>query len=184
MPASRPPVPPDAAPLRGPASARKSAFLRFLVLFPVLAFAFSLLVRLDTLLLDEALGRSFVRGVTRVVGAAMRVAGAPVARQENTLYYGSGQFQVVTACTGIDLIALFVAAVVSFPRSWRQRTRILVVGVSVLAALNVIRIMSLVYVGTRWPEALEFGHLYVWPTLLLVASLGLWLRWVLPPSRD
>jgi exosortase/archaeosortase family protein len=50
-------------------------------------------------------------------------------------------------------------------------------------ALNVLRVISLFYLGQWSASAFEWAHLYVWQALIMLDVLVVWLVWIrtLPP---
>jgi exosortase/archaeosortase family protein len=84
---------------------------------------------------------------------------------------------VVTACTGLFVTGLFLAAVVAFPASWRAKLVGAGIGLVALFAVNVVRLASLYYVGVYWRSALEPIHQLVWQSLVIAFAVSLWLLW-------
>ncbi len=151
--------------------------LRFALAFFALVLLFSVLVRVDIALLDGVTTAWLTHHAAHVVAASLRLVGLPVTDVGNQLSLDSSQFEIVANCTGIEIVGLFVAAILAFPSPWRLRLKGLALGVPVLMGLNLIRMMSLVYIGAHSARALDYGHLYVWPMLLLATALGIWLAW-------
>jgi len=85
---------------------------------------------------------------------------------------------IIEECTGIYEVLIFVAAVVAFPTGWRDKAIGLGLGVPLLYAFNVVRILFLIVVGHRWPDAFEFMHLYFWQATLIVMITSVWLLWI------
>ena len=82
-------------------------------------------------------------------------------------------------CDAIEPIALFVAAVLAFPAPLRTKWPGLLIGTLVLTALNIVRIISLFYVGVHWQSAFETMHEDVWQPAFVVFSLFFWVVWAL-----
>jgi exosortase H (IPTLxxWG-CTERM-specific) len=54
----------------------------------------------------------------------------------------------------------------------------IVVGIVAVQALNVLRVISLFYLG-RWNrDVFEWAHLYVWQALIMLDVLIVWVVWV------
>ena len=154
------------------------SLVRFSVIFLLLAFLLSVLTRIDEVAFRSTALYALNRTVASTVATLMSLGGTPVLHNGNTILYGADAFIIIADCTGIDVVGLYVAAVFAFPSDWRKKGWGVVFGVLVLMGVNLVRIVSLIYIGARWPEALEYGHLYVWPVLVLAVGLGLWLSWV------
>jgi len=81
------------------------------------------------------------------------------------------------SCSGLDVMALCLAATLSYQVAWRRRLSGAAIGVALLLMLNVLRIAVLGGASqTMWFQTL---HVNVWPTLLVAATAGwvvLWIR--------
>ena len=162
----------------------KKLALGFTLRFFGLIFLITALARVDTVLLDHVVGRALTERSAALVTGAFSILGEEARRSGNTIYYSGAAFRVVDECTGIEVMALFAAAVLAFPSAWRHRLLGLAIGIPGLVVLNWIRMISLVWVGSSSHRALEIGHVYIWPTIILTVALGLWLYWARIATRD
>jgi exosortase H (IPTLxxWG-CTERM-specific) len=93
---------------------------------------------------------------------------------------------IEAGCNGVEATIVLLAAMLAFPAPWKNRLVGLVAGVVAVQALNVVRVISLFYLG-QWNLAVfEFAHLYVWQALIMLDVLVVWLIWVrtLPRAGD
>jgi exosortase/archaeosortase family protein len=106
--------------------------------------------------------------VVRAQGAAaVQLVGAPVLPVDVTL-----------ACSGADVIALCVGAIVAYPVAWKKRLLGAGLGLTLILALNTLRIGTLgrAAASPAWFDAL---HLYIWPaalTLAVAVYVFAWMR--------
>jgi len=85
---------------------------------------------------------------------------------------------IEAGCNGVEATIVLLAAMLAFPASWRYRFVGLAIGFVAVQALNVVRIISLFYIG-QWSYAVfEWAHLYVWQALIMLDVLVVWLLWV------
>ena len=120
-----------------------------------------------------ALRRAYAAAATWV----LRLFGADVAMRGTDIASSQFTISVVTACTGLFVTGLFLVAVAAFPTSWRSRFLGAALGIVGLFALNVVRLTSLFYIGTHWPNVLDVAHQLVWQSIVIVAAVALWLAW-------
>jgi exosortase/archaeosortase family protein len=73
---------------------------------------------------------------------------------------------------------IFVSAVLASPVRWRRKLAGALLGLPVLAAINLVRIVSLSYIDHWFPQALETAHYVVWQSLMVFFTVVLWLLWV------
>jgi exosortase H (IPTLxxWG-CTERM-specific) len=81
-------------------------------------------------------------------------------------------------CNAIYEVGLYAAAVWAYPASVRARLAGTALGASVLYAVNVLRIASLLAIGLLWRSWFDATHLYVWQGLFLVVVGIIWIGWV------
>lgn len=81
-------------------------------------------------------------------------------------------------CNGIEACIVLSAAVLAFPSRWRQKLTGIFWGCVAVQALNVVRVISLFYIG-QWDAAIfDFAHRFLWQGLIMLDVLVVWLVWV------
>lgn len=118
--------------------------------------------------------------VARVSGTLMRVFDASITTSGNVIGSTASAFAVSieAGCNGVEATLVLVAAMLAFPAPWPHRLRGIAIGVVAVQALNVLRVVSLFYLG-RWDSAaFEWAHLYVWQALIMLDVLIVWVIWV------
>ena len=82
-------------------------------------------------------------------------------------------------CDPLEPIALFGAAVIAFPAPSRRKAMGLAIGAALLFTLNVLRIVSLYWLGRHKSVWFETVHLELWPAFFIIVSLSLWVLWLI-----
>lgn len=93
---------------------------------------------------------------------------------------GRGAVRVLSGCNAVEVCALLVAAIITFPAKFKYCVIGAVVGVVALQAVNLLRIISLLYLSRGSAEVFEFFHVYVWDAMIGLEGLLvflLWARW-------
>jgi exosortase H (IPTLxxWG-CTERM-specific) len=85
---------------------------------------------------------------------------------------------IFNGCNGLEAILIFVSGVVAFPASWRSKVLGIVLGFVAIQVFNVVRVVSLFYVGVHRQEWFTVAHVLVWQSLVIVFGVVLWLVWV------
>jgi exosortase H (IPTLxxWG-CTERM-specific) len=91
---------------------------------------------------------------------------------------------IEAGCNGIEATIVLVAAIFAFPAPWRDRLIGLAAGVVAVQGLNIVRVISLFYLGQWNMQVFEWAHLYVWQALIMLDVLVVWLVWVRMLPRD
>jgi len=85
---------------------------------------------------------------------------------------------IESGCNGVEATIVLLAAILAFPAPWKSRLVGLAVGVVAVQGLNIVRVISLFYLGQWDLAAFEWAHLYVWQALIMLDVLIVWLIWV------
>ena len=85
---------------------------------------------------------------------------------------------IESGCNGVEATIVLLAAILAFPAPWKHRLMGLVAGIVAVQGLNVIRVISLFYLGQWNLSVFEWAHLYVWQALIMLDVLIVWLVWV------
>lgn len=78
---------------------------------------------------------------------------------------------IEAGCNGVEATIVLIAAVIAFPASWKARACAIVLGFIAIQIMNLARIISLFYLGNWNMEFFEWIHLYLWPALIMLDVL-------------
>ena len=81
-------------------------------------------------------------------------------------------------CNGVEAYIVLIAAILAFPAPWRHRIIGLVIGFIAIQGLNMVRVISLFYLGQWNQQAFTFFHEYLWQGLIMLDVLVVWLLWM------
>jgi exosortase H (IPTLxxWG-CTERM-specific) len=149
---------------------------RFVLIFGVsLAGLFGLLLAPVT---EPAIAR-FTRGLVTVSAGLIHLFGGRAQAAGDLLEDPASHFaiQMAYGCNGAHVTILLWAAVLAFPASWMQRVKGLVAGTAAIHAVNLVRFISLFYVGLYNRAWFDFAHLYLWESLMMLDTLVIFWTW-------
>lgn len=97
-----------------------------------------------------------------------------------TLYSERTGFAVTieAGCNGVEAMLVLLAGILAFPAPWRLKLIGLAIGIVAIQALNIVRIVSLFYLGQWDVQWFEWAHLYIWQSLIMLDALIVWLLWI------
>lgn len=81
-------------------------------------------------------------------------------------------------CNAVTVTLLLVAAVLAFPAPWRLRCYGLLAGGVIIQVLNIVRFISLFYLGQYSRTWFDFAHGYLWESLLVLDTMVVFWIWV------
>ena len=85
---------------------------------------------------------------------------------------------ILAGCNGVEAMIVLVAGMLAYPAPWKHRLIGLAVGIVAIQALNLVRIVSLFYLGQWNHDVFEWAHLYAWQALIMLDALIVWLLWL------
>jgi exosortase H (IPTLxxWG-CTERM-specific) len=85
---------------------------------------------------------------------------------------------IESGCNGVEAALILVCAMLAFPAPWRLRGIGIAAGLAAVQVLNVVRLVSLFYLGQWDRAAFEWAHLYLWQGLIMLDVLLVWLVWM------
>ena len=100
----------------------------------------------------------------------IRLIGIEVTAQGAFLHLQSAIMEVKFGCNGLEAILLYVAAVLAFPASWRERVIGIVVGSTVLQILNIMRIAWLAWVLEYQRGMFAIMHEYITQSIMIALA--------------
>lgn len=158
---------------------------------PMRRFALTFVVLLVVLFALELTpaGQAVVVPWTELVAKAS--AGIVTTFDGNAVSQGKALFNPKTGfgvvieagCNGVEAMLVLLAGILAYPAPWRSKAIGLAIGVVAIQALNLVRIVSLFYLGQWNAQWFEWAHLYVWQALIMLDALIVWLLWMrsVPP---
>jgi exosortase H (IPTLxxWG-CTERM-specific) len=81
-------------------------------------------------------------------------------------------------CNGVEAVIILVSAMLAFPAPWKHRLAGIALGFVAIQVLNLVRIISLFYLG-QWSDTwFKWFHLYLWQALIVLDALVAFLVWL------
>ncbi len=81
-------------------------------------------------------------------------------------------------CNGIEATIVLISAMLAFPAPWKNKIIGILSGFVAVQGLNVVRVISLFYLGQWNEQVFEWAHLYVWQALIMLDVLIVFLVWL------
>ena len=88
---------------------------------------------------------------------------------------------IEAGCNGVEAAIVLIAGILAFPASLTHKLVAILAGFFFVQALNVVRIISLFYLGQWNYTVFEWFHLYLWPVLIMLDVLivfAIYLQWL------
>ncbi len=119
----------------------------------------------------------FTARIVTASTAVLNVLGERATATGTRIHAPGFAVDVKNGCNGVEAMLILVAAVLAFPAAWRQRLLGLAAGVAVIQVLNLVRVVSLFWLGVHRRDVFETFHTAVWQTVLILVAVGIFLLW-------
>ncbi|MGB0888410.1 MAG: exosortase X [Vicingaceae bacterium] len=91
---------------------------------------------------------------------------------------GAAQVFVGSGCNGVEMMALFAGFVIIFEGNWKHKLWFIPLGIIILHFLNILRVISLMFIAHDSLESLDFNHKYTFTIILYILTFVGWMIWV------
>lgn len=155
----------------------KNPAIQFLGLFGLIALAFFWV--LATPWADAGFVKPFTQGLVSVTAALLAPFDGRVQAIGDVLQFsdGRGAVQVLAGCNAVEVCALLAAAILAYPASMKRCLIGAAIGVAALQAVNLLRIISLLYLARESQPMFDFFHHYVWDAMIGLEALVIFFTW-------
>jgi len=151
---------------------------RFILLFLVYLFALFALELLQPI--DEHVILPFTAGIAKVSVWLVGLFDPNAVAYGKILESTKNGFaiSIERGCNGVEAVIILVSAMLAFPAPWKHRLVGIGLGFIAIQALNLVRIISLFYLG-QWNRTwFDWFHLYLWQALIVLDALVAFLIWL------
>jgi len=127
----------------------------------------------------------FTDGLTVIAGGLITTFGGQAWVTGNVLAIPGFSVRILDLCNGVEATLLLWAVLLAFAAPWKYRLWGLLLGFLGVQVLNMVRIISLTYLGVWKPEWFYWVHWYLWDALIMLDVLLIFLLWLrrLPPRE-
>ena len=154
---------------------QRRPLVRAYVIFFVCILSFYTLLR--TSILREYVAEPLAVAFASVSGLVLNLLSLKATASGTSLRVESFAVQIDDVCTGIFVVAIYLSAILAYPSRAGEKLKGLMLGASAILILNLIRVISLMYIGLYLPQFFETAHLLVWQSLIIFSALLVWIYW-------
>jgi len=149
--------------------------IRFLVLFLVFLGVSFTVVALQPV--NDSVVVPYTTLVARMAAVVLGVLGEDISVRGCELVSPRFAVTIYNGCNGLITSLIFVAGVLAFPARWRARAIGVAVGLVLIQIINLVRIVSLFYIGMFLPHLFNEAHVFVWQSVVILSGVALWIYW-------
>ena len=148
---------------------------RFLVLFLAILGASFTVIALRPV--NDAVIVPYTAFIARISGAILRLFGEPATVSGCVVSSPRFAVTIFNGCNGLITSLIFVSGVLAFPARWSAKAIGVAGGLISIQLINMVRIISLFYIGIFFPSLFNDAHTSIWQSVVIIAGVGLWIAW-------
>lgn len=122
--------------------------------------------------------KPYTEWLAKAVAAIINLFGAGATANGSIVESPRFSINIAMGCEGVEASSLFMAGVLAFPTSWRAKLIGLALGVPLIHAINLARLVGLYYAGIYLPSIVEEVHVYVAQTIVILLSTAILIFWL------
>jgi exosortase H (IPTLxxWG-CTERM-specific) len=128
----------------------------------------------------QKIDQQFSRALVKVAGGLIHLCGGKALIQGAVLRDPVAGFAVEMrdGCNAVNVTFLLWSAVLAFPAPRKQKALGLLAGSLIIQVVNIVRFISLYYIGQYSLTWFDFAHGYLWETLLVLDTMVVFWLWV------
>jgi exosortase H (IPTLxxWG-CTERM-specific) len=159
---------------------RESRSLSFLARFGGLLLLFYFLVAWRPI--NDAVIEPFTDGIASISTSLLNVLGERATVAGTEIRSASFAVNIKNGCNGVETVLLFGSAVLAFPTTLRRKAIGLLLGFAAIEVLNLVRVVSLFWIGRHHPSLFSSAHTVIWQSVVVLFGVLLFLLWAARPT--
>ncbi len=160
------------------ADPRKRSLIIFVASFLGILLIGAILYPYFSISMAEEL-RGFMAITASICGGILDIFYGEVNVSDRYLNLMGFSVEIIEECTGIFEMLIFLAALLSYPATWKSKGIGFLLGIPALYLFNVTRIVFLTVIGVYHRDLFDFMHLYFWQATLILMITTVWVLWIL-----
>ena len=148
---------------------------RFLILFlTILGVSFTVVALRQV---NDAFVTPYTAVIARMSGFVLNIFGEKAAVTGCVVSSPRFAVTIYNGCNGLITSLIFISGVLAFPAKFSAKVIGVVGGLLTIQFINLVRIVSLFYIGVFLPQYFSDAHIFIWQSLVIIAGISLWIVW-------
>jgi archaeosortase B (VPXXXP-CTERM-specific) len=112
------------------------------------------------------------------LSALLGILGINHTLNETVLHLGDISLKVIDECTGIYELFVYAGCVMAYPTSSEKKLAGVAFGIPAIFGINMVRLLSLAFIGLWFPSIFSYVHYYLWQVTLILLVVFVMLVWI------
>jgi len=125
----------------------------------------------------------FTAWIASASATVLSALGEQATVQGTVIHSGSFSVNIENGCNGVETALLFGSAVLAFPAPWKRRLIGLALGFAAIQLINLVRVVSLFWIGAHRPALFSASHTVLWQSAVVLCGVLLFLLWASKEQR-
>ena len=155
--------------------------VKFCLLFIFILGMFTIALQMDAT--QSGFVLPHLHQIAAVCGSLLSLLGTTCSVQDQMIVSSRFSVSIVRGCDSLYPTAMLWAALLAYPATWKSKLIGVIGGAVVLFLLNIVRVITMFYIGVYVPSLFDMIHLYAWQALFILLTLAVWLFWATKISK-
>jgi exosortase/archaeosortase family protein len=127
----------------------------------------------------EPYSKKILGGYAHISSFILNLFGQNTSVSGEDIVSSAFSISVRKGCDAIAPMILFIFGIAFFPANYKHKLRGIAFGIVVLALVNIIRIVSLYFIGKFTNQRFfDIMHVDIWQILFIMITLYIWVQWL------
>ncbi len=126
----------------------------------------------------ESINNPILKGYASAGHQILNLLGMGTSHTNFSISSSEFSINVGRGCDAVSPTVLLLVAVLLFPVAFRWKWQMLLIGPLILAAINLVRVVSLFLIGRQSKQLFEIFHTEIWQGLFIFLVFLGWAYWV------
>lgn len=127
----------------------------------------------------EPVSKAILNVYASISSFILNIFGQGTSINDSSIASSTFSIEVKKGCDALAPMILYIFSIGFFPTDIKAKLRGLVVGLPILAVLNLVRIISLFLIGKYGNQLIfDIFHVDVWQIIFIVLTLVIWSYWL------
>lgn len=128
--------------------------------------------------IGEALPLLSTHSTATSVANWLNILGVEALVEGNIVSLPNFIYRIVPECTPAFGLIVYYATILAYPAPWKKRLVGLIIGTPVILFVNMIRLVSISFIGMARPGIADMADFYVYPALFLIIIVSMFWVWL------
>ncbi|MBX7153960.1 MAG: archaeosortase/exosortase family protein [Candidatus Kapaibacterium sp.] len=116
--------------------------------------------------------------LAKIVTPILNIFGYQAISSGSSVLSRDFSIDIAAGCDAVEPMLLFSIVMLAYPAKWQEKLIGIFAGVLILFTINIVRLVSLFWIGVHYKDSFEVIHMEVWQPLFIFCTLAVFGTWM------